>query len=263
LCCNIITQISAYVNHAFLGTAAHVVEPILPGARDSYIDLGRFYDSARLEKRRSELMELTRRYKRSYAAAYDYMSAAGELKRSMGPVSASGNINEAVENCMALLPAAAPEAGAVRHCFIDAFCGKGQISLLDTFEGWRIYTISASEYDGSVVLQKLSMQLEENAYGAFCAHSPLMPNLLRHFIIPCHRTLFTLERVPECTCAAALSYAKTNDNLSRRYDELMLGAWEMLACAKRDHDALEEVYNPCVDFAGIHCEAQRHINTIL
>ena len=41
----IIAQISAYVNHAFIGTAAHVVEPILPGARDSYIDLGRFYVS--------------------------------------------------------------------------------------------------------------------------------------------------------------------------------------------------------------------------
>jgi len=166
----IITQISAYVNHSFIGTAAHVVEPILPGARDSYIDLGRFYDSARLEKRRSELMELTRRYKRSYAAAYDYLAAAGVLKRNIGSCAAKENINEAVENCMALLPAAAPGAGVIRHCFIDAFCGKGHISLLDTFDGWRIYTVSASEYDGSSVLKKLSTQLEENAYGVFCAH---------------------------------------------------------------------------------------------
>lgn len=239
------------------------MEPILPGARDSYIDLGRFYDSARLEKRRSELMELTRRYKRCYAAAYDYMTAAGVLKRSFAQNAAKENIKEAVENCMALLPAAVPGAGAIRHCFIDAFCGKGQISLLDTFEGWRIYTVSASEYDGSAVLQKLSMQLEENAYGVFCAHSPLNTDMLRHIIIPCHKTIFTLERVSECVCAAALSYAKTDDKLSRRYSDLMLCAEEMLALAKREHDALEEVYNPCVDFAGIHCEAQRHINAIL
>lgn len=208
-------------------------------------------------------MELTRRYKRSYAAAYDYLAAAGVLKRSIWPSAAGENINEAVENCLALLPAAVPGAGVIRQCFIDAFCGKGQISLLGSFDGWRKYTISASEADGSTVLQKLSMQLEENAYGVFCAHSPLNTDMLRHIIIPSHKIIFTLERVPECVCAAALSYAKANDKLSRRHDELMLCAEEMLAFAKRDHDALEEVYNPCVDFAGIHCEAQRHINTIL
>ena len=239
------------------------MEPILAGARDSYIDLGRFYDTARLEKRRSELLELTRRYKRSYAAAYDYMAAAGVLKGNKEPNAAKENIDVAVRNCMELLPAAVPGAGATRHCFIDAFCGKGQISLLNTFDGWRIYTISVSEDDGSAVLQKLSMQLEENAYGVFCAHSPLNTDMLRHIIIPSHKIIFTLERVPECACAAALSYAKDDDKLSRMYGELMCCAEEMLALAKREHDALEEVYNPCVDFAGIHGEAQRHINTIL
>lgn len=208
-------------------------------------------------------MELTRRYKRSYAAAYDYLAAAGVLKRSIWPSAAGENINEAVENCLALLPAAAPGAGAVRHCFIDAFCGKGQISLLDSFDGWRVYTISASETDGSAVLQKLGMQLANNAYSAFFAHSPLMPDMLRHIIIPCLKTIFTLDRAPECACAAALSYAKANDKFVSIHDELILNAKEMLALAKRDHDALEEVYNPCVDFAGIHCEAQRHINAIM
>ena len=191
------------------------------------------------------------------------MAAAGVLKGNKEPNAAKENIDVAVRNCMELLPAAVPGAGATRHCFIDAFCGKGQISLLNTFDGWRIYTISVSEDDGSAVLQKLSMQLEENAYGVFCAHSPLNTDMLRHIIIPSHKIIFTLERVPECACAAALSYAKDDDKLSRMYGELMCCAEEMLALAKREHDALEEVYNPCVDFAGIHGEAQRHINTIL
>lgn len=246
-----------------MGTAAHVVEPILPGARDSYIDLGRFYDSARLEKRRSELLELTKRYKNAYASAYNYLAAAGALKLSKGVNSAKENIRGAAENCMALLPAAVPGAGAVRHCFIDAFCGKGHISLLESFEGWRIYTISASETDGGAVLEILRDALTDNACGVFCAYSPLAPDMLRHIIIPGHRTIFTLERVPECACAAALSYAKTADKLRRMHDDLLLCAEELLAAAKLAHDALEEVYNPCVDFGGIHVEANKHINTIL
>lgn len=246
-----------------MGTAAHVVEPILPGARDSYLDLGRFYDTGRLEKRKSELAELNNRYKAAYREAYAYLAAAGKLQVNNKEVASVDNIRAAVNNCKALIPAAVPGAECVRHCFIDAFCGRGRISLLKEFDNWTIYNISASEQNGNMILAKLSNELTENKYGCFCAYSPFDSSIMHHLIVPCHKIIFTMERVVGCPCAAALSNAKPDEKLLYQHNELMICAEEMLAMAKSSHDALEEVYNPCVDFGGIYTEAQKHINAFL
>ena len=236
---------------------------MLPGARDSYIDLGRFYDAARLEKRRAELTELTRRYKNAYVSAYGYLSAAGALNLSASRRASDELVDTASKNCAALLPVSAPESGAARKCFIDAVCCKGQISLWEEFGDWRIYTISASPADGDAVLRRLGMTLSANKYGVTCCPSPLEPSLLQHILIPTHKTLFTLARREHSPCAAALSVEKPDERLFEHHDALLGSALEMLALAKRSHDALEEVYNPCVDFGGIYAEAKKHIDTIL
>lgn len=244
-------------------TAAHVVEPILPGARDSYINLGQFYDNARLEKRRSALNELTGRYKNAYKDAYNYLAAAGALKAISTDRASDEIIGDAVNNCLSILPVSAADYGEKRRCFIDAFCGDGRLSLLKNFENWNIFTINASETDGSRVLSILSNTLADNSFNTFIAYSSFATDLIRHLIIPCHKFVFTLERIPECTCVAAISYSNNSAKQICQHDNLILCAKEMLAAAKCAHDALEEVYNPCVDFTAIQAEARKHINAIL
>lgn len=243
-------------------TAAHVVEPILSGARDSYIDLGRYYDSARLEKRKSELTELTARYKAAYKDAYKFLAAADTL-RPISSAASNGVLNEAVNNCLSLLPSSVDKHAVTRHCFIDTVCSKGHLSLLSNFEDWHIYNITASNVDGDIILRRMNNILDENGYGIFTAYSPLNPTLARHLLIPCHRTIFTLEQTDDCPCAAAVSYRKISDKINTSHDKLLKCAEETLAAAKRAHDTLEEVYNPCVDFSGIHREACKHISAIL
>ncbi|MDD6189226.1 MAG: hypothetical protein PUB32_06610 [Clostridiales bacterium] len=236
---------------------------MLPGARDSYINLGRFYDSHRLEKRRAELTELTRRYKNAYSAAYDYLSAAGALNINGARLASEAAIMTAVQNCAALLPPTAPSSGNTRNCFIDTFCCKGKVSLYEAFGDWHVYTINASAADGDAVLRKLGKKLTESAYSITYCYSPLSPELMQHLLVPCQKTIFTLSRMHESTCAAALSQPRPDEKRIEYHTKLLDSASEMLALAKRNHDALEEVYNPCVDFSGIYSEARKHINAFL
>ena len=209
------------------------------------------------------LYELTNRYKRAYKDAYSYLAAAGTLKPISTDRASDDIIGDAVNNCLSLLPASAADYGEKRRCFIDAFCGDGRLSLVKNFENWNIFTINASETDGSHILKIISNTLSDNSYNTFIAYSPFAPDLIRHLIIPCHKLIFTLDRIPECTCAAAIAYSKNSGKQICQHDNLILCAEELLAAAKSAHDALEEVYNPCVDFSAIHAEAGKQINAIL
>ena len=244
-------------------TAAHVVEPILPGGRDSYVNLGNFYDSARLEKRRAELLEFTSRYKSAYKNAYKFLAAAGSLNMDSSNTGSKDAISNAVNNCLSILPVSVDTNPKTRHCFVDAFYSKGNLSLLENFENWKFFNINASDSAGDIVLKELSRILAENCCGIFCAYSPFTPNMMRHLIIPCHKIIFTLDKVPGYLCAAAISQPKIPPQICDLHDRLIASSTEMMAMAKSAHDTLEEIYNPCVDFTGIYAEARKHIASIL
>ena len=62
-----------------LETLSHVIEPKLPGAVESYVDLGRFYDREGLEPLREELSAAMDGYKGHYKRAYRCLTAAAQL----------------------------------------------------------------------------------------------------------------------------------------------------------------------------------------
>ncbi|MBP3666252.1 MAG: hypothetical protein J6K29_04290 [Clostridia bacterium] len=61
------------------GTAPHVCEPTLPGARDELIDLGRFWDGEALGGQRDTIASLGQKKSTAYARAYTCLRAAGEM----------------------------------------------------------------------------------------------------------------------------------------------------------------------------------------
>ena len=52
------------------------------------------------------------------------------------------------------------------------------------------------------------------------------------------------------------------EELNRRYKACYQEAYAALCGAKRLHDALEAVYNPHVDFAGVYALAEKHIEKL-
>lgn len=125
----------------------------------------------------------------------------------------------------------------------------------------RVYSLGASEQDANAVFRTLGEKLEKNGYGVVYCPSPLEPSLISHIIIPSLNTAFTTRSDSEYERVNTLkSNADAHEDV---YLSLMAKATEKLALAKKSHDALEEVYNPCVDFSGIYAEAEKHISVIL
>ena len=62
------------------GTAPHIYEPTLPGARDNIIDLGRFWNSDTLCANVDEISNLMREKKHCFDLAYEYLAAAIKVK---------------------------------------------------------------------------------------------------------------------------------------------------------------------------------------
>ena len=63
------------------GTSPHVREPNLPGARDEMVNLGAFWDSSRLTKKRERIHQLADGKSAAYQNAYAYLRAAGEVEQ--------------------------------------------------------------------------------------------------------------------------------------------------------------------------------------
>lgn len=61
------------------GTAPHVYEPTIPGAREDLVDLGRFWNSDKLAAKKDTLAELFAKKKDCFARAYSYLCACGKL----------------------------------------------------------------------------------------------------------------------------------------------------------------------------------------
>ena len=61
------------------GTAPHVYEPTVPGAKEDLIDLGAFWNSRALAEKKSEILSLMGQKKECFKRAYSYLSAYGEL----------------------------------------------------------------------------------------------------------------------------------------------------------------------------------------
>ncbi len=63
------------------GTAPHVREPILPGAKEDIINLGAFWDGNRLAGQRNTIRALSEGKSDAYGRAYAYLAASGEADR--------------------------------------------------------------------------------------------------------------------------------------------------------------------------------------
>ena len=67
------------------GTAPHVIDPRLPGARDGILNLGVCLNEKQLEKEADAIEALTGEIAACYAQAYRYLAAAGRTRRRCMP----------------------------------------------------------------------------------------------------------------------------------------------------------------------------------
>ena len=254
------------------GTAPHVVEPVCPGAVESYLDLGQCYDRAALRPLRGELTGCMAGYRECYRRAYRCLGAAAEIRRDMRAGLDTPQLRQRLARRARGIagrefPRTGGAPGGVRQRFLGAVTHRGPLCLFGTAAAQcgRIYELSDGYGMGHELLSCLLSAGTAAGHDAVACPSPMEPDRLEHLIFP-GLSLCFLTSSPELPYPGERPYrrlrldAMADPELVRQQRprlrfarkvsaSLVDEAVSSLAQAKAMHDELEGLYHPHVDFA--------------
>lgn len=259
----------AIPSHALLvldGTAPHIVDPKIPGARDSIINLGECLNEAAMRPRLPHIRACMADHAACSRRARAFMQTICALRRECAASAAECTDNARLARMTdALITAVLPEKASpvqpphVRPVITDALTPKGEICLLSGTQYDRVIRlVHHFAMDLTPVLRTLSHAAQQAGYAVEEHLSPLQPGSLLHLSIPALSTLVTTsDLLPSeqifdfaaCLPAASLLRRECALEQSRasiiRHTQL---AADAMAQAKQLHDELETFYVPNMDF---------------
>ncbi|MGN1002072.1 MAG: hypothetical protein ACI4PC_04810 [Oscillospiraceae bacterium] len=264
------------------GTAPHVMEAVYPGAASLYLDLGTFYDAGALEQELDQVVDLNRRYKALYNAAYAQLAAAGALDVRACP----GLWGEAEKEKLLRKAAgfAAREfrggrdGGTVRQRFLSAISCRGRVFFRETLESQcdRLCWLDNGLGMGWFFLDALAGLALEKGLSVTLCRDPLFPEKTEALLLPelslglvageapAGSPVYRHMRLDALAGKSRLAEERPRLRALRKEQAALLSAaMGTLAQAKELHDRLEQVYNPHVDFDGLYAAADDHIAWLL
>ena len=242
------------------GTAPHVYDPVVPGARDTLLSLGDFLDEAALAPHAGAIGRLQKEISARFARCYRYLAAAEQV-RSAAPAAVENpsKAAETAENWVKQLPIRGGR-GHVRRLFASAFTPRGRVDVLDFSRMERRATLDCPWGADAIGLFK-TLAREACARGLDVVEllDPLSPERIAHILVPDHGLAFcTGQRTQRASgewldagCVFDLTGAsETEQGFDQNACELLCQrATEQLTHAKSLHDELEAFYVRHMDFA--------------
>lgn len=255
------------------GTAPHVVEPALCGCGANYLNLGRCYREQTLRPLIPAIRAAKAANAACYGPAYGCLRAAAALSKARRQLFGRERIlavkKEALEQ---LLEGSLPQGekpGSLRRIFLSGVTPKGLLSL-DPGEG-RIWAIQDSHGVGGGLLRELAERWQATGEDVVLCMDPLDPDAPAGVLLPekglgwlrVHpalpgpaRTMLRLDldaaletRLPDALQAGTRK-------LEELEHHLLTEAVSWLRQAKVQHDLIEELYRPAVDFAAVTRETE-------
>ncbi|MBO4733988.1 MAG: hypothetical protein J5662_05870 [Clostridia bacterium] len=256
------------------GTAPHVVEPRLPGACESLIDLGQFWDSDKLFKNAEKISAAALENSRLHKTAAAYLSAAGEvmydnLKISRLYTDRAAVLKFALKLSKKHLPEKKAASGEEFVRFIGGVTPKGVIGFSKSVtEHYKNIVVIEDKLGGAAgeIMKCLRASAKEKGYDIITLKSPFLPDAITdHILIPELSLAFVSENdyIKFDTDARRIHARRfTKKSIQRKYrgrilfnrkvsKQLLLGAAATLKSAKDSHDILEEYYIEAMDFPAV------------
>lgn len=263
------------------GTSPHIMDPAYTGAAGHYIDLGAGYDRKALFAIREEIVAAAQAYQACYPQAYRCIRSAKESRcKGQAPMRTEETFAKTAKRAEAILKrelkGAAEGQGCRSRRFLGGITCKGQLLLEDTVrtlcrEGYVI----RDEYGlAGDLLRCLEQGFLDRGYDVVSCPSGEDPGRLAHLLVPGRSLAFVTGRIPgagfrtirteSLVEKTALQEGRSFLRLSNRVaGELLKEAEGYLAQAKENHDALERLYHPHVDFSLAEEMARRITGEIL
>lgn len=250
-------------------TAPHLYEPMRPGYREEWIDLGVFWNAEKLHGERERLERLNRQKQEAYRRAYRYLSGYGEMSENLdelvAPYIQERAIVRAADRLMRDLPNGtrfSPRTALMRGVGM-----RGRVTL-DTFfaQADKIFLIHDCHGSAAILLRELYRIAAQKQLEVRVSRDPVLPDRTDALYFPQSGRLFAA--LPEEACIAphrTLSMRRFVDThgmhrvrgsvcYAERVRRVMLtGATEELARAAEIHFRIEEIYESAMDFAKKEC----------
>jgi len=249
------------------GTAPHIVDPKVPGARDSIINLGDCLDEAALRPRLHHIKVCMADHAAASRRARAYMKAAHAIAQDNAALIAScidplrlRRMIDALISAVLAVHGETMENPRKRSVITDAVTPKGELCLLS--EGMQRRVIRLVRRDGmdlTPVFSALSSAALSSGYDVEEHLNPVSPGSIRHLSIPALSTLVTTSEalVSEQTFDFAASIphgALLRHECALEQGRTAVGqqlhrAVSAMQQAKQLHDELEAFYVPNMDFS--------------
>lgn len=236
------------------GTAPHVYDPVLPGARDTLVSLGDFLDEKALRNFREELQETQRQISARFARCYHYLAAAAQVRKAAcageeKPAAMRALLKEWTD----VLPLRGGE-GRCRQLFGEAFTPAGLVRRTEFPKETRRFDLCCPlgcHPDG--LMKRLGDIVAARGLDRIELLDPLEPKHVRQLYLPGHDLLFGCapENTPDALPPEQLFALKPREEErfdQNAYELLCQRAVEQLSAAKALHDRLEAPYIRCMDF---------------
>lgn len=262
-------------------TSPHIVDPVNPGAVDSIIHLGEFWDGEALKKCKSHVLGSNEKIKYWFEAAYQYLAAAGavyeNLAQSYESAMEDGELYKIAANIIGdemSHKEIGLEPGSVKKYFASAITPAGILnhieSLIDGYE--KLYMITGPVGLGNQRL--LNLVAESAVYRGMdveAYYCPMRPDSkIEHLLIPQMKTAFLSlnsyhdmdpwERKEEVKLLDMNNLIRWErledkkdvlDDCQCRMKQLLERSVDCISRAKKEHDRLEHYYIPNMDFQKI------------
>lgn len=269
------------------GTSPHTTDPVTPGAVDRIINLGEYWNEEGISVNKEEIIDLSEETSRWYRIAYNYLSAAKSVFRSLEEI--YNNAAEASEIYRVVADIVAREyshhdislrPGRVKKFFASAITGNGVVNYINSLLGnmENIYMINVpigySNNSFMEIISEGAIYRGFNIETYYCAMSP--DEKIEHIIIPELKTAFiTVNKYHDVEPWEILNLEDANQeitlidmsdymdvveleantdlllSLNEEYDILMEKTIKYLAKAKDTHHIVENLYIPNMNFTGI------------
>lgn len=249
------------------GTAPHIVDPKIPGARDSIINLGEYLDEASMRPRLPQIKAVMADHSACMRRAAACLKAAAPLAKDNAAIAAAALDTGKLERMTRALidsilcdePRKTPARPSVRPVITDAVTLKGELCLLKEGDAQRVIRVTGHfAMDFTPVLKAVSAAAQAKGLRVEEHLNPCASGQLLHITLPDIGTLVTTsDRLPS-ELIFDFSACLPQGSLLRHECALEQGragirmhihrAVTALQSAKQLHDELETFYVPSMDF---------------
>lgn len=269
------------------GTAPHVIDPAFPGAVETMVNLGEFWDGAALRRHRADIEAISARYKTCYASAYSYLAAAGIIHDEWRAANAAaqdwGRVHQLLWGLLAdvLRGKGGGTPGIVRRLFASAVTPAGPRHHLESVLGLasrRIVLVGEPGTGKSMVVARLAQALSEHGVAVEVFHCALRPEEPEHLFAPEAGLAVVSSEEPhrlderdvaggrdtgepvrtEVVDLGRLQCPGERDRQRDRAEAAARTFWDVMGRAEAAlrrasalHDELEALYGPHMDFDGV------------